>query len=162
MDHTNIWKNNTQLFSNITSKYLSEFTKEKLLWIELVEKGRFAYDDSGIYGEATTFMMTGKGLKYLCALLNSELIGWYLKQISPTSGMGVLRWKKVYVERIPIPKIPAVEQRPFISLVDNILTAKTDDPKADTGADEVQIDRLVYELYGLTDTETAIVEGNMA
>ena len=141
--------------------YHGEFVKEKLLWIELVENGRFAYDDSGIYGEATTFMMTGKNLKYLCALLNSKLVGWYLKQISPTSGMGVLRWKKVYVERIPIPKIPAVEQGPFISSVDNILTAKTDNPKADTSADEAQIDRLVHELYGLTDTEIAIVEGNI-
>ena len=35
--------------------YHEEFTKEKLLWIELVNNGRFAYDNSGVYGEATTF-----------------------------------------------------------------------------------------------------------
>ena len=84
-----------------------------------------------------------------------------MRNTSITTGMGLTEWKIFAVERIPIPKIPADEQKPFIYLIDNILTAKTDDPKADTSADEAQIDRLVYELYGLTDTEIAIVEGNM-
>ena len=54
--------------------YHEDFAKEKLLWIELVENGRFAYDDSGIYGEATSFIMTGECTKYLCAVLNGKLI----------------------------------------------------------------------------------------
>jgi hypothetical protein len=37
--------------------------------------------------------------------------------------------------------------------------AKKHDPKADTTAWEREIDRLVYELYGLTEEEIAIVEG---
>jgi hypothetical protein len=43
--------------------------------------------------------------------------------------------------------------------VDRILAAKKRDPKADTTAWEREIDRLVYELYGLTEDEIAIVEG---
>ncbi len=43
--------------------------------------------------------------------------------------------------------------------VDRILAAKERDPKADTTAWEREIDRLVYELYGLTEEEIAIVEG---
>ena len=71
--------------------------KEKLVWIELVNRGRFAYDTERIYCEATTFIMTGSNIKYLCAFLNSKIAHWFLAQISPTSGMGVLRWKKIYV-----------------------------------------------------------------
>ncbi len=141
--------------------YHEDFAKEKLLWIELVEEGRFAYDDSGIYGEATTFIMTGASLKYLCALLNSTLIRWFLQQIAPTSGMGVFRWKKVYAETIPIPKISGVEQEPFIKLVDEILAAKSADPNADTSYLEWDIDRLVYDLYGLTDEEDTAVERSL-
>ena len=141
------------------AKYHEDFTREKLLWIELVENGRFAYDDSGIYGEATSFIMTGESIKYLCAVLNGNLIRWFLQQIAPTSGMGVLRWKKVYVETIPIPKISAIEQRPFIRLVDSILTAKAADPAADTDEQEAEIDRLVYLVYGLTEEEISTVEG---
>ena len=43
--------------------------------------------------------------------------------------------------------------------VDRILAAKKRDPKVDTTAWEQEIDRLVYELYGLTKEEIAIVEG---
>ena len=138
--------------------YHEEFTKEKLVWIELVENGRFAHDESSIYCEATSFMMTGESLKYLCALLNAKLLRWFLYQTAPTSGMGTLRWKKVYVETIPIPKISPTEQRPFIRLVDTILTAKATDSKADTTEQETEIDRLVYGLYGLTTEEIRIIE----
>ena len=138
--------------------YYEEFSKEKLFWIELVNSGRFAYDDSGIYGEATTFVMTGEGLKYLCAVLNSTLIRWFLEQVAPTSGMGTLRWKKVYVQTIPIPEISATKQRPFIELVNEILEAKAADSGADTSYLEWDIDRLVYDLYGLTEEEDTAIE----
>ena len=139
--------------------YHEEFTKEKLFWIDLAEYGRFAYDDSRILGEATTFIMTGESIKFLCAMLNAKLIRWFLQQVAPTLGKGVLRWKKVYVETIPIPKITAAEQRPFMRLVDSILAAKDAVPSADTSALEAKIDRLCYNLYGLTDEEIAVVEG---
>ena len=139
--------------------YHEEFTKEKLFWIDLAEYGRFAYDDSRILGEATTFIMTGESIKFLCAMLNAKLIRWFLQQVAPTLGKGVLRWRKVYVETIPIPKITATEQRPFRRLVDSILSAKDVDPAADTSELEAEIDRLCYTLYGLTDEEIAAVEG---
>ena len=143
------------------ANYHEEFAKEKLLWIELVEEGRFAYDNSGIYGEATTFIMTGASLKYLCAILNSTLTRWFLQQIAPTSGMGTFRWKKVYVETIPITKLTAAKQRPFVRLVDKILEAKAADPNADTDYLEWDIDRLVYDLYGLTEEEDTAVERSL-
>ncbi|MDI6728677.1 MAG: hypothetical protein QMD44_07115 [Thermodesulfovibrionales bacterium] len=52
-----------------------------------------------------------------------------------------------------------MNQQPFITLVDQILTAKKQDPNADTSALEKQIDEMVYALYGLTPEEIAIVEG---
>ena len=104
-------------------------------------------------------MLTGGSLKYLCALLNSALIRWFLQQVAPTSGMGTFRWKKVYVESIPIPKLATAEQRPIVELVDKILAAKTTNPDADTGTEESEIDRLVYELYGLTDEEILVIVG---
>ena len=50
---------------------------------------------------------------------------------------------------------------PFIALLDQILAAKKKDTNADTSALEHQIDKMVYELYGLTPEEIAIVEGKM-
>jgi regulator of sirC expression with transglutaminase-like and TPR domain len=42
---------------------------------------------------------------------------------------------------------------------DQILTAKQKNPDADTSELENKIDQMVYKLYGLTDDEIEIVEG---
>lgn len=61
------------------------------------------------------------------------------------------------LELLPI-KI-AENQQPFIALVDRILEAKRENPAADTSALEAEIDRMVYDLYGLTPAEVDVVEG---
>ncbi len=136
-----------------TCAYHEVFRQDKLMWIELVESGRFAYDGSGIYCNDKGFIMTGGSLKYLCAVLNARLIRWFFQQIAPTSGMGTLLWKKVYVEAIPIPQIPVGKQDRFIELIDTILAAKAIDPKADVSTIEAEIDLRIFELYRLKPVE---------
>ena len=139
--------------------YYEEFANEKLIWMDLTERGRFAYNNGEMFCLNTAYVLTGSSIKYLCALLNSNLVTWYLNNTALNSGMGVPRWVRFTVERIPIPKISAEEQRPFVRLVDEILAAKDAEPAADTSALEAEIDRLVYDLYGLTETERAAVGG---
>ena len=141
--------------------YYEEFSKEKLFWIDLTEKGRFAYDDGQTFSVNTVYMISGSSIKYLCAMLNSSLITWYIKNAALTSGMGTTRWFAVSVEAIPIPKISAADQRPFVRLVDSILEAKAANPDADTSHLEWEIDRLVYDLYGLTEEEETAIERSL-
>ena len=75
------------------------------------------------------------------------------------TGMGVIQWKKFVVERIPLPKIQSAEQESIVQLVDRALATKDADLDADVSDLEAQIDRLVYELYGLNEAEVAAVEG---
>ena len=140
--------------------YHEEFAKKKLVWMDLTEQGRFAYDTDGMFCTNAAFMLSGQSIKYLCASLNSKLITWFMHNTALNSGMGTTRWVKFTVERLPIPNIPTTEQRPFNNLVNRILTAKAGDPKADTTEQEAEIDRLVYGLYGLTAAEIATVEDN--
>ena len=65
----------------------------------------------------------------------------------------------MYVETIPIPKRTPSEQRLLVRLVDRIIAAKDVDIDANVAAEEKEIDRLVYELYGLNRQEIAAVEG---
>ncbi len=58
----------------------------------------------------------------------------------------------------PVPKYKA-EYINIISLVDQIIDAKKSDPNADTTALETEIDRLIYQLYELTEAEIKMVEG---
>ena len=139
--------------------YYDEFGKEKLFWMDMSPRGRFAYSDTEVYCNDKGFIMTGLSLKYLCAVLNSAIATWFIKNNALTTGLGLTQWKKFVVERLPIPKIADAQQRPFIHLVNRILAAKDADLSADTSAEEAEIDRLVYELYGLTEEEEAVVEG---
>jgi adenine-specific DNA-methyltransferase len=56
--------------------------------------------------------------------------------------------------------IGIVKQRPFISKVDEILSLKANDSEADTQELEQEIDKMVYELYGLSEEEIKIVVNN--
>ena len=117
-----------ELDNNPRDAYLEEFAKEKLVWMDLTERGRFAVDDESTYCLDTTFFMTGDSVKYLCAVLNSSLATWFIQNTALTSGMGVARWKRFTVERIPVPKITDEEQRPFVRLVERILAARPPTP----------------------------------
>ena len=141
--------------------YHADFSEEKLLWIDLAERGRFAFNDTETYALNSVYMLSGVSLKYLCALLNSSLVSWYMQRSAATSGMGTTRWMRAYVERIPVPRIREEEQQPFVELVDRILAATDPDPEADTEEWERAIDRLVYDLYGLTEEEDTAVERSL-
>ena len=133
--------------------YHADFSKEKLFWMDLTDSGRFAYEDGERFCLNTVFMMTGQALKYHCAVLNSRLITWFMSHTALNSGMGVTRWIGHTVEQIPVPHVPSERQRPLVEQVDGILSAKSHDPAADTSREDAELDRLVFELYGLNDDE---------
>ncbi|SDL28220.1 Type II restriction/modification system, DNA methylase subunit YeeA [Salinimicrobium catena] len=140
--------------------YWKDFNKPKIIWGEISDRPKFAFDDSGYYAEATTFLMTGEKLKFLLAILNSKVSEWYFNLIGTTTGMGTNRWKKYKIELLPV-KVPTVEQENKIeSLVDQILESKKENSAADTFSLEAEIDKLVYELYDLTEVEIDIIENN--
>ena len=111
-------------------------------------------------------MLTGSHLSNTCAaVLNSTLITLVPDQkiTALNSGMGVRRdgSESLRSNASPIPKISAAAQRPFIRLVDEILEAKAADLDADTSYLEWDIDRLVYDLYGLTEEEDTAIERSL-
>ena len=138
--------------------YHAEFERDKLVWMDLTEEGRFAYDAGQMFCANTAFIMTGQSLKYLCAFLNSRLTTWFMRHTGLNSGMGVTRWIAFTVEAIPIPKVSAEKQQLFIDVVDKILAIKGSNPAADTAKWEKEIDRLVYALYDLTEKEIQCIE----
>ena len=75
--------------------YLEDFNLPKIVWGEISDRSKFAYEENGIFiPEATTFLMVGKGLAYLLCVLNSPLSEWFFSKIGTTTGVGTVRWKK--------------------------------------------------------------------
>ena len=137
--------------------YHEEFAKEKIVWGNLCNRAKFSYAPKDMLVTAPCPFLTPFS-HYLLAVLNSNLLDWYFRLIGVERAGGYYEYKPMFIERLPIPKISPTEQRPFIKLVDSILAAKAANPKADTTEQETEIDRLVYELYGLTTEEIAVVE----
>ncbi|UOS27182.1 class I SAM-dependent DNA methyltransferase [Helicobacter pylori] len=148
--------------------YLEDFEKEKIVYGEIVQEPRF-YLDNGecelgyFYAEATSFILTGEHLRYLLGMLHSKLITFAFKTFYAGGGLGEsgYRYKKAFIERLPIPKITPQNQKLARKITDcakAILEAKEKDPKANTQELEKEIDALVYQLYNLTDEEIKTIE----
>lgn len=148
--------------------YLEDFEKEKIVYGEIVQEPRF-YLDNGecelgyFYAEATSFILTGEHLRYLLGMLHSKLITFAFKTFYAGGGLGEsgYRYKKAFIERLPIPKITPKNQELAQKITDyaeRILQAKEKDPKANTQGLEKEIDALAYQLYNLTDEEIKIIE----
>lgn len=133
----------------------------KIIWAEMTNTPCFVYDDKGFYINQTCYFIP-RDDKYLCAILNSKLIYFYMRQIASNLGDGAFRWIKQYIEKLPIPKLDSKNQKivnEIITLVDEILQNKAKDKNFNSPEFESKIDNLVYKLYNLTDEEIKIVGG---
>ncbi|MDE0556242.1 MAG: hypothetical protein OXI24_18670, partial [Candidatus Poribacteria bacterium] len=125
-----------------------DFRHEKLFWADMAPNGRFAFSSQEVYCNNKGYIIAGQSLKYLCAVLNSTLITWWVRNTAATTGMGLTEWTIATVERLPIPRISHKRQATFVDLIDRILYADTD--QVEIASMESTIDGLVCELYGIT------------
>jgi len=102
--------------------YLDDFKEEKIMWLELTDNPKFMLDKSQKLLEMTVFFMVGKHLNYLLSLLNSKVVFWYFDLICNESGVGTNRWKKTYVEQLPIPIISSDKEMFFIEKSELMMT----------------------------------------
>ena len=129
---------------------------------------------TGGYGITTNH--TQVSLPYLCGLLNSGLLDFYLKQVSTNFRGGYFAANKQYIEQLPIRPIDfsdpadAARHARMVALVQQMLDLHKQLAAATLPhsrellqrqivATDRQIDGLVYGLYGLTEEEIGIVEG---
>lgn len=95
--------------------------------------------------------------KYVLALLNSKLLSFYKTKNSGSAKKDDFTQITLGdIRQLPIPIIETSRKQIFIKLVDDILLAKKN--KEDTTKAENEIDKLVYQLYNLTEEEIKIIE----
>ena len=138
--------------------------KEKIIVPYRAEHNRFAYDDCQYFNDggdirAIVIINEKYPIKYVLGILNSSLMDWFFGFIGKVKGR-VREYFNNPLSQIPIKGCSSVVQETIIKLVDKILSAKRSNPSADTSGLESEIDRLVYQLYGLTEEEIKIVEEN--
>ncbi|WP_220628158.1 hypothetical protein, partial [Confluentibacter sediminis] len=134
-----------------------DFYKQKLIWIELADKGRFALDDSDNFMTLNgTYILTGKDLEYLCCILNNPVISWDFNTFCISSGVGTNQWRELYVRNLLIPCIPKDSQKLFFKLLHDITYLEKENKSSVILQKE--LNQMVYDLLQLTFEEINFIE----
>ncbi len=142
------------------------FTEKRIIVKQIIDwsskKIWAAITDKELYNTQNAFVIIPhKGYihEYILALLNSNLMSYYHKKTFVDEYKA--RFQKILIKEcklFPIKKIDAKAQDKFKTQVDKIIDAKNNNPKADTSLIENKIDKMVYQLYELTEDDIKIVE----
>jgi len=135
--------------------YWEEFDKPKISWSHFATVPEFVYDEQGFLSNDKSYIMPAIDLSVL-GILNARITNFFLGQLSPPVSGGFMELRKIYLQQLPIPTATDAQQTSIIERVEKIL----DNPDSpDIPQLEAEIDQLVYQLYGLTEDEIAVVEG---
>jgi hypothetical protein len=114
--------------------------------------------ENNYYHNDKSFHLVGDRIFWLGAFLNSTLFKYCFSDNFPELLGGTRELRKVFFDKIAVKQISSEVEKPFMELVTEIIEIKKQNPSADTTPLENQIDQMVYQLYGLTEEEIAIVE----
>ena len=145
----------------IYPKNLILFDNIKLVAPEISLGGNYAFDEKGQFYSTTKIYGYIKkndvksSYKSLMAILNSKVMWYFMRNTGYVLRGGYYTFKTNYVKPFPMPSDAAIIaiEPVLIPLVDKVLLAKKNNPKADTSAEEREIDNIVFDLYGLTEEE---------
>ena len=138
--------------------YYEAFDAPKVIYSGTAKSFYGCYDTAGNYGLASTWALPIEDLSLL-AILNSRLFDWYARHKfqsldDPWAG-GRLNFKKVDMMHVPIADRNSEQKAQLSRWVERILAEPTSDK---VSALEHAIDQLVYEVYGLTEDDIALIE----
>ncbi|WP_158506579.1 Eco57I restriction-modification methylase domain-containing protein [Treponema putidum] len=125
------------------SNYWDDFSKPKICWNRIASKKVFALVDENILIQDSMHFFIGDKLKYLCAMLNSNLFRWFLLLLVGNAAGGNagnsdnIKNLKLY--------IPCLKEENRIEKLMEYKNYK-------------EIDNYIYDLYKLTKEEINLVE----
>ncbi len=173
----NRWDKGNHWWELRACDYYDRFTSPKIIYPDIATNCRFYLDMDGYFSTNTTYFIPGNDL-YLLGVLNSQLARYYFSKVCAGlegGGTTYLRFFGQYIENFPVhtinfsdPSEKTAHDR-MVSLVERMLSLHKQSPRTPQEKEMIQreiestdqaIDTLVYELYGLTEDEVKIVEGN--
>ena len=134
--------------------YLEDFNKPKIVWGEISDRSKFAFEAYGSFiPEATTFLMVGSDLPYLLCVLNSPLSEWFFSKVGTTTGVGTVRWKKYTIQELLIPSVNVKLRQLFQQIVEKYVIGNITSEQLSKYSNKI-----LYEVVGLIDEEIEFVE----
>jgi len=145
-----------------------DYSQEKLFLRQTGDSLICAYDNDGLLAlnnvHVGNLINVKYSIKFIAALINSNLLNYYYRNISLETGRVMAQIDIETIDCLPIKNLEIEKQRDIIELVDQILMIAKDDNSTKIKQQQVnclkeKIDQMVYKLYGLTEEEIKVVEG---
>lgn len=166
---TNVEKYYYKTISFVNQDVVNEFQKDAIFYkgerLLIRETGSYltvVYLDEDLYCNrslySTIIKDSGFKVKYVVGILNSKAIQYYYQQKfkAETELFPKIRIKQA--KQLPIPEASLAEQQLIVTLVEQIIACKKMTPNNSIDKFEREIDKIVCQLYKLTDAEIKIIE----
>ena len=124
--------------------YIEDFSKQKIVYSNMCSEPSFYLDENRFLTNQKCFILTGKHLKFLISFFNSKLFKYAFWDNFPVLGAKGRELSKIFMIEIPV-----IEPSKEIEIkISNLLDYQNYE----------KIDKLIYELYKLTDEEISFIE----
>lgn len=139
-------------------------SEEKLMFRRVSSSLIFTYDDNQYFALNTLVIVNkkntevGPDLKFILGLMNSTLMNYVYKNKFKSTKKVFSEIQARSVKQLPIPKVTVEIENAITNLSDKAIQFKKQSPESDITELEIEIDKLVYELFDLTEEEIKIIE----
>jgi type I restriction-modification system DNA methylase subunit len=178
---------NDEYYKYSAARSLSEYEKQKIMIPDMLVRNRIGYDQKGVFyhGPAVHSVLFKESENfidplYYLAILNSKIFWFFITQTSTTLRGNTYRLTPEFLNPFPFPSIDITNSnnldkyQNIILLAKNIVALNTEllelrnketdqfhNIKLQITKIENDIDRSVYSLYGLSETEIELIEGSI-
>ncbi|WP_277569079.1 Eco57I restriction-modification methylase domain-containing protein [Elizabethkingia anophelis] len=132
------------------ANYWEDFSKQKIVFQEMVQEPSFILDSKGTYMCLDTArIITGENLNILLAVMNSKLFFYAVKTFYGGGGLGEagIRMKHTFFENFPMPVLSNDDKEKIILLADNPTKSNLND-----------IENILYASYLLDKKEIEFIK----
>ena len=136
--------------------YYKEFEQPKIIWRHFAITPDFVFDEKSYFSNDKSYILPTTDLALL-GILNSTIISFFIKQLSPPVRGGYHEMRIIYLKKVPIAQFDGNSQRLLSRLVEKILLIKELDNAKQTKPFELEIDARVAHLYQLTEEEYNLI-----
>lgn len=135
--------------------YYKEFEQQKIMYPNMTKYLPFFLDEGRYFSNDKTFLISGKLLSYLTAFLNSQLFKYVYREKFPELQGGTRELRKIFFDKLRIPRIDAVKEEIFHKLVTCMqLSYSAGLPNQEV---DERVNTLIYDICELNQKEREII-----
>ena len=132
------------------------FTEPKILYPHFNLTPKFSFEPKNAFANDRTYIIPN-GSHALLGILNSNVTWFFLSNICPKVQQDYMEFRQIYIGQIPVPEKLQTEK--LEAIVQTILNAQEHCEQVVTW--ERDLNALVYDLYGLTNDDIALIENSI-